>query len=127
MTDDPQPEVLTVAYSAVERAIRSALVVQGGPLPPLGSPAWLAAPWQAQSATLAMHGTWCLWRSPDRIAAEVLKSASVAISEELKRERELVRRRKDAIGAALRRGDAARAYALTVHHAGWQWAEEIDS
>jgi hypothetical protein len=98
-------------------------LLNGQRLPKVGSDDWWEASRTAQTASLLLlSAAWLLRNEQERVA---LKEASVAICQELQRERELVRRRKEEIGQALRRGDADRAYRLTVHHAGWQWAEDI--
>jgi hypothetical protein len=96
-------------------------------LPVVGSPQWWEAPERIRIAALLTLAKAYLLADPERMAAERLKAASVAISEEWKRQRELVRRRRDAIDAALRRGDTCRASALTRHHASDQWAEPVPS
>jgi hypothetical protein len=92
-------------------------------LPAVGSQQWWEAPERLRIAALVVLASAYLVADPERRVAEGLKAASVAVSEEIKRERELVRRRRDTIGAALRRGDTRRAIALTEHHASNQWAE----
>jgi len=46
----------------------------------VGSPEWFAATWITQAATMAVLGEGYILRDPDRIAADQLKAASVAIA-----------------------------------------------
>ncbi len=108
---------------AVRRLLMRATCTVGG-VAVVGSPEFWAAPAPAQLASVAVLGQDYIPENMPTIADRT-KAAAVAISEELKRQREMVRRRRDEIGAALRRGDGERAYALTVHHASDQWWREI--
>ncbi len=92
-------------------------------IPVVGSQQWWEAPERIRIAALVVLASAYLLADPERRVAEGLKAAADEIAEEIKRERELVHRRRDAIGAALRRGDTRRAIALTEHHASNQWAE----
>ena len=74
------PDVLRVAFCAVDRVVRAAHRLYGGPLPVVGSPAWRAAPWIAQVATLCVLGEHWLLRDPDRIAADRIKAMAIDLS-----------------------------------------------
>jgi len=76
---DEDPDFLRVAFRAVDRLVRAAHRLHG-PLPVVGSPEWFAAPWITQAATMAVLGEGYILRDPDRIAADQLKAASVAIA-----------------------------------------------
>ena len=92
-------------------------------IPVVGGRDWWEAPERLRIAALVVLASAYLVADPERRVAEGLKAAAGAVSEEIGRERELVHRRRDGIGAALRRGDTRRAVALTEHHASNQWAE----
>jgi len=77
---DDDPAFLRVAFRAVDRLVRAAHRLHG-PLPAVGTPEWFAAPWITQVATVAVLGEGYILRDPDRIAADQLKAAAVAISE----------------------------------------------
>ena len=68
-----------MAYRAVDRLVRAAHSLHG-PLPVVGSQEWFAATWITQVATMAVLGEGYVLRDPDRIAADQLKAASVAIA-----------------------------------------------
>ena len=76
------PDVLRVAHQAVSRFLRVAHRLHG-PLPALGTPAWMTAEWVTVAGTLAVLGEAWLRREDDldRAVTERLKAASVAISE----------------------------------------------
>ena len=76
---DEDPDFLRVAFCAVDRLVRAAHRLYG-PLPVVGSPEWRAATWITQAATMAVLGEGYVLRDPDRIAADQLKAASVAIA-----------------------------------------------
>ena len=76
---DEDPDFLRAAYRAVDRLVRAAHRLYG-PLPVVGSAEWFAAPWITQVATMAVLGEGYILRDPDRIAADQLKAASVAIA-----------------------------------------------
>ncbi|MDQ3762221.1 MAG: hypothetical protein M3460_11200 [Actinomycetota bacterium] len=108
--------------NAVRRLLERAVCTTG--FLTVGSPEWWAAPAPAQLASVAVAGA--EYVPADLPAtADRTKAAAVAISEEWKRQREMVRRRKEAIGAALRRGEGERAFALTCHHGSNEWWQEV--
>lgn len=78
------PDVLRAAHEAVSVALGRRTV--GGEilpvLPPVGSPEWMAAPWQVQVATLAVAGLSELLRAERKAArrAAEVKAAGAAAS-----------------------------------------------
>lgn len=75
-------EILTAAHTATERLIRAALVLNGGPLPPVGSQAWLTASWPVQAAGLALYGCAWLAHDPEAEIDRRFKAMSVDLSED---------------------------------------------
>jgi len=72
------PELLAAVHACAHRMVRAAHRVHGR-IPTLG-PEFVAAPWLAQVAALAVLGEHWVLRSPDEIAADQLKDAAIAIS-----------------------------------------------
>lgn len=64
----------------VRRLVAKAVELAGGSVPPAGSPRWWDAPPVARLASLLVIVEHHLLVDPDRIAAEQLKAAAVAIS-----------------------------------------------
>lgn len=118
MTEDL--ELLQAVHELVNQFAVKARAEHGS-IPPVGSAEWFTAPPVAQVASLLVCGEAYVLRTPAEIAGDMIKDASVAISLERIRLRELTRQRREDIGDALRRGDGELAYALTVHHASDQW------
>ena len=102
---------------------RAVIVREGGglDLPAVGSTRWWQAPTPLRIAALLVLAEAYLIADPERQVRERLKAASVAVSEGIQEHQDLTRRRRDAIGQALRDGDATRAVMLTRHHASNRW------
>lgn len=81
MIDDSptERELRTAVHELVDQFIGAAEDVHGH-IPGVGTPAWWIAPTSARLAGLLVLAEAYVLRSPDQIASDILKAASVAIS-----------------------------------------------
>ena len=123
---DPTPDdgELRGAVHAVVSPVIHRAHQRHGPIPAVKTDGWRSAPWLARLAGVLVLGEAYLVADPERAAVDRLKAMAVDLSAELRRERQLIARRQDELGAALRRGDTHQVEALLDRMAGWQWASE---
>ena len=120
----PDDGELVIEIDRLTRPAIRAVQKRYGRLAGVGSEAWWSSPDDAKlAALLVLALAWVVY-SPERALDDRLKQTACDVSDELRRQRTVIARRRDELGAALRRGDTPQVEALLNRLSGWQWASE---